>query len=255
MPLHPRTIAFAIAIVAAIRVHVEAATTLSTPINPDQDTVIATGVSNAFVNNNYGSAGAVSVAGASSGKKEQRAVMRFNVSTVISSFNALLGVGNWSIDSVTLQLAAQVPGGTNPLFNNPNVAGTFRIDWVPGDSWVEGTGTPATPTTTGLTWANASLGTAVSQGNQSYNGGTGLMSFTWTPTSEMMQDIMNGGEMSLELSAVTATMSGIFTSTNNGTPSNWPSLNFTASPEPSRALLIVAGMLGVMSRRRRNNPA
>lgn len=227
-----------------------AATTLS--VTPTQDTVIATGVSNAFINNNYGGAGAFSVSGTSAGKGAADGVLSFNVSSITSGFNTQYGAGNWTINSVILGLVAQAPGA-NSLFNASNVAGTVHVDWVPNDSWVEGTGTPNSPTLTGLTWANASLGTAESLGDQSYNGGTGAMSFSLTPSAGLLDDINNGSTATLELSAVTSTLTGVFASRSNGTSSNWPVLTITAAaaPEPGRMMLVMLGALGLCVRRRR----
>ena len=227
-----------------------AATTLST--TPTQDTTIATGVSNAFINYNYGGAGAFSVSGTGAGKGAADGVLSFNVSSITSGFNTQYGAGNWTINSVVLGLVAQAPGANN-LFNSSNVAGTFHVDWVPNNGWVEGTGTPNSPATTGLTWANASLGTAESLGDQSYTGGTGAMSFSLTPSEGLLGDITNGTTATLELSGVTSTMTAVFDSRNNGASSNWPVLTITASavPEPGRMMLIMLGALRLCARRRR----
>lgn len=227
-----------------------ASLTLST--TPTQDTTIATGVSNAFINNNYGGAGAFSVSGTGAGKGAADGVLSFNISSITSGFNTQYGAGNWTINSVVLGLVAQAPGANN-LFNSSNVAGTFHVDWVPNNGWVEGTGTPNAPTSTGLTWANASLGTAESLGDQSYSGGTGAMSFSLTPSAGLLGDINTGGTATLELSGVTSTMTGVFNSRSNGTSSNWPVLTITASaaPEPGRMTLVLLGALGLCTRRRR----
>ena len=230
----------------------QAATTLS--VTPTQDTTIATGVSNAFINNNYGGAGAFSVSGTGAGKGAADGVLSFNVSSVASGFNTQYGAGNWTINSVVLGLVAQAPG-TNNLFNSSNVAGTFHVDWVPNDSWVEGSGTPNAPSSTGLTWGNASLGTAESLGDQSYSGGTGAMSFSLTPSSGLLGDITNGSTATLELSAVSSTMTGVFNSRTNPTPANWPVLTITASavPEPGRLMLAMLGALCLCVRRRKTS--
>ena len=223
-------------------------------LNPDLDTVVATGPSNNFINNNYGGAGATSVAGASTSKGEQRTVTRFDVSTAASAFNTEFGAGNWAVDSVVLRLTAQVPGGANPLFNNPNVAGQFIIDWVSVDSWVEGTGNPNTPTASGLTWATLNLGTAQSQGTQGYNGSTGAVDYLLTPSAGLLADIMSGGYASFMLRASDPTMSAIFNSRSNGTTANWPVLTITASavPEPGRMALLMLGMTALLARRKRS---
>lgn len=229
---------------------VRGATTLS--VSPDQDALVSTGASNAFVANNYGAAGAVSVAGPGTAKGEQRSFLRFDVSSIKAGFDAQYGVGNWTITGVALTLLRQNPGA-NPVFNTSNVSGTFGIDWVPTDSWVEGTGTPNVPTTDGVAWndvATLSSG-AVSQGSQTYTAGTGQVTYTLTPTSGLLADITNGSSATLMLSTSSSSMSAVFASRNNGTSSNWPVLNVTATPEPARAALLLAGAFGFVIRRRR----
>jgi PEP-CTERM motif len=250
MTSHPRFFSRLLLIAGLFTSFSHAATTLST--TPTQDTTIATGVSNAFINNNYGGAGAFSVSGTGAGKGAADGVLSFNVASITSGFDTQYGAGNWTINSVVLGLVAQPPGSNN-LFNSSNVAGTFHVDWVPNDSWVEGTGNPNAPTSTGLTWANASLGTAESLGDQSYNGNTGAMSFNLTPSAGLLGDIANGSTATLELSAVSSTLSGVFASRNNGTSSNWPVLSITASavPEPGRMMLVMLGALGLCVRRRK----
>ena len=246
----PRSLARLLLIAGLSTSFSRAATTLS--VTPTQDTTIATGTLSAFINNNYGGAGAFSVSGTGAGKGAADGVLSFNVSSITSGFDTQYGVGNWTINSVVLGLVAQAPGANN-LFNSSNVAGTFHVDWVSNNGWVEGTGTPNSPTTTGLTWANASLGTAESLGDQSYTGGTGAMSFSLTPSAGLLGDINNGTTATLELSGVTTTMTGVFNSRSNGTSSNWPVLTITASavPEPGRMMLVILGALGLCARRRR----
>ncbi len=249
----PRSAVLCLVLLSAI--HVRAATTVA--LTPDQDSVVATGIANAFVSNNYGGAGATSVSGSSAGKGEAQTITRFDTATAKASFDTEFGAGNWILDSASLRLVGMTPGGANPLFNSTNVAGQFLVQWVPTDNWVEGTGTPNTPATTGVTWTDiATLGTgAESLGAQSYDGTIAAADYYLSPSPGLLLDISNGKTASFILSAVSPTMTAIFVSRSNGTPANWPELNLTASavPEPGRAMLVMVGALSLVFRRRGNN--
>jgi len=210
-----------------------AATSVS--LQADQDSLVATGVSNASVANNYGDAGATSVAGSATTHAEQRTITRFNTASAKTSFDTAFGVGRWRIDSVKLQLNCVVPGGANGVFNNPNVAGSFRIDWIPTDTWTEGTGRPNDVTTDGVSWNDiATLATgAVSQGSQSFSGSTGLTNYTLTATTELLNDIIAGDKTSFILSPVSSTMSMVVHSRTFTNSSTRPQLTITASALPA----------------------
>lgn len=224
----------------------------------DGDALVTTGPSNNLTGNNYGGAGAIGVSATGMAKGEFKSALRFDTSTASSTFSGLYGSGGWTIDSVVLQLVVANPN--NPLFNSPNAAGTMLVQWLQSDLWTEGTGTPASFSTSGLTWST--LATLIAAGVQSegtftYNGdavGTTLQ-FTLSPTSGLTSDILNGLQTSLVLSGTSTGMTALFNSRNNGVAGNRPALIITASPtsvpEPSRALLLVVGLAGASLRRRR----
>src|SRR5262245_34505218 len=105
---------------------------------PALDAFVAAGPTGNLSNNNYGGAGAIAV---SSGlpQGEFQSVLQFNLSGAAGSFNSTFGPGQWSVESVTLQLTAAAPN--NPFFDSP-VAGQLGVSWMQNDSWQEGTGTP-----------------------------------------------------------------------------------------------------------------
>ena len=104
-------------------------------LNPSADAFVTTGgPSFILVSNNYGGAGALSIASPGSPKGEFQSVMQFNLSSVKSSFDSQFGAGQWSIQSVTLTFSNAVPG--NPIFNS-SAAGNFDVSWMQNNSWVE----------------------------------------------------------------------------------------------------------------------
>jgi hypothetical protein len=102
---------------------------------------------------NFGAAGALVVAPASAASGESQSVIKFNLAGGVSQFNAAYGSNHWNITGITLELTsnygvAGVPPN-NPIF--PVISGgQFVIEWLAGDDWVEGTGTPNLPTTDGV---------------------------------------------------------------------------------------------------------
>ena len=82
---------------------------------------------------NYGNAGTLAIAPASSTKGAFDSVILFNTSAAVSQFNTDYGAGDWSITGVQLSLASNfgVQGAqpNNDIFNTIN-AGSFGIDWL-----------------------------------------------------------------------------------------------------------------------------
>lgn len=228
----------------------------ATTIQASADTFVATGSgATDRTANNYGGAGAVAVAAASTGVGEERSVLRFDVSTAKASFDSTYGVGNWTITGVQLELTATGPN--NPIFNQPsNIAGSILVQWVPTDSWTEGTGTPASATTNGLVWTGiGALGTgAENEGTISFGGGnSGTADYTLAPGSGLTADLLSGGQITFILSAADGNVSAVFNSRTIGTVASRPGLILTVAPvpEPGRVLLLLAGMAGMTLRRRR----
>jgi len=131
-----------------------AATALPAPgasfsANPTADAFVTTGPTGNLAGNNYGGAGALALSAAGLPQGQLQSVLQFDLAGAISSFNSTYGAGQWSIQSVTLQLSASP--ANNAIFN-PSSAGVVGISWMQNDSWTEGTGSPAAPGASGITF-------------------------------------------------------------------------------------------------------
>src|SRR6266481_2097290 len=124
------------------------------------DAFLATGSSNNPVGTdltglNFGGAGTLVVAPASSVKGEFQSVIKFNLSNGVALFNTACGTNNWTVGGISLELTSNYGVGgvqpNNPIFNVIN-GGQFVIEWLSDDDWVEGTGNPNLPTTDGVTY-------------------------------------------------------------------------------------------------------
>ncbi len=200
-------------------------------------------VSAANPNNNYGGGGALSVAASGLANGEFQSLIRYDTSTAKTSFDATYGAGQWSVTSVMLRLTSTAPN--SPIFN-ASAAGQFSTQWMQNDSWVEGTGTPAAPTTTGITFATLPSFLSVNDaalGTFSYNGATsGSTIYTLGLQSGLTSDIVAGNLMSLRLFAADSAVSYLFNSRNFGTASARPELTITATPEPASLALLLSGV-------------
>jgi len=177
-------------------------------------------------------------------------VMRFDTTATIASLNSTYGAGNWTIQSVSLQLTATAPN--NAIFN-AQAAGQFAAGWMQNDSWVEGTGTPAAPQSTGLTFATLPSflsGSDEALGTFSFGGATsGTNSYALSLTSGFSADMGAGGLVSVRVSAVGSTIGYLFNSRTFGQVAARPGLVITAVPAPGAAGVFVG--FGVMAVRRR----
>jgi len=224
-------------------------------LNPAADAFVTTGPANNLATNNYGGAGALAISAAGSSKGEFQSVMRFDTSGAKSSFDTLYGAGLWSVQSVILQLSAAAPN--NAIFNANN-AGSFGLTWMQNDGWTEGTGTPNTPGTSGITYSTLQStfinpGVDEALGTFSYDGSSsGTFTYTLSASSGLVSDLLAGGLVSLRLSAADNAVSYFFDSLSFGTPANRPLLSITAVPEPeTAALLVLGGLLCAMRGRTR----
>jgi hypothetical protein len=220
---------------------------------PTMDAFVTTGETGNLVNNNYGGGGLLTVAAAGLEMGEAQSVMQFNLAGAVSLFDAQFGAGAWSVESVTLQITAG--NANNPIFNSP-AAGTFGISWMQNDSWQEGTGSPSSPGTTGVTFS--SLPGFMSANDESLGafqltGATsGSTTYTLGLTAGFLDDIESGNASSLRFFAMDDTVSGVFNSRSFGTAANRPVLTVVAVPEPGTVTLAGLGLaLGVLWRFRR----
>lgn len=246
----PKTVAAAATALLLLALPLRAATFA---LNPSADAFVATGPTANLSGNNYGGAGALSVAAPGLANGEFQSVMRFDLSGARNSFDTQFGAGQWSIQGITLQLTATAPN--NAIFN-PSAAGQFGIIWMRNDSWTEGTGTPAAPTTSGVTFSSLASFTGAGDeplGTFSFGGGTsGNNTYNLALTSGFNTDATAGNLVSFRLAAADAAVSYLFDSRSFGSTSLRPLLTITAVPEPGAVPLLVAGAGLLLAACRRN---
>ena len=210
--------------------------------NPISDAFVTTGPTGNLSGNNYGAAGALGVSASGLPKGEFDSVLQFNVAGAVSAFNAQYGVGQWTIQSVTLQLTATAPN--NPIFNT-SAAGQFQINWMQNNSWSEGTGTPTAPATNGISYTtlkNTFAGPGdESLGTFAFNGATnGTSTFNLSLAPGFASNLLSGIYVSLEMFAADTNVSALFDSRNFGAPGSRPVLTIDAVPEPEASLWALA---------------
>jgi len=212
--------------------------------NATTDAFVTTGPSGNLAINNYGGAGSIALAAPGLPQGELQSVLQFNFGGARSAFDAQFGAGLWSIQSVTLQLTAA--SANNPVFNTP-AAGTFGISWMQNDSWQEGTGTPAAPGASGITFSSLQgtfmSGSDESLGTFNFSGATsGASSYPLGLGPGLLRDIASGDNLSLRLFGADNSVSGVFNSRNFGTIANHPLLAVVAVPEPGTMALAGLGL-------------
>jgi len=219
-------------------------------LNPTADAFLTTGSTGSLSTDNYGAAGALSLAAPGLAQGEFQSVMQVGFSAAKNSFDAQFGAGQWSVQSVTLQLTAATPN--NALFN-PSAAGDFGVSLMQNNGWIEGSGTPAAPGSTGISFSTVSnfVGSADEMlGTFAFNGATnGTATYALKLSSSLAADILSGGTASLRLFAADSLVSYLFDSRNFGTASARPLLTVTVVPEPSFFALGALG-LGWLAYRR-----
>ncbi len=199
-------------------------------------------LSSAAPTTNFGNAGAL-IASGSAYTNQFASVLKFDLSTAATALDLAYGVGNWSLDSLNLELTAATP---NNLAFNANVAGPIAVQWLAVDSWTEG----------GINWngASALLTGAQSLGTFNYNGAnSGTTSYALGNSTGFNADLLAGSTASLYLSAGSPATSMVINSRNFTTLPNRPALIITASavPEPGRLVLMNLGAAASLLRRRR----
>jgi hypothetical protein len=224
-------------------------------LNPISDAFVTTGPSGNLSGSNYGGAGALSVAASGLAKGEFQSVLQFDLSTARASFDTQFGAGQWRIQSISLALTATSPGA-NVIFNS-SAAGQFGLSWMQNDSWTEGSGTPASPGATGITFSSLPSFSGAgdeSLGIFSFAGGTsGAATYPLSLTPGFSADASAGSLVSFRLSAADSAVSYLFDSRSFGTVSARPLLSIVAVPEPGVLSLLVAGgvfLCGVRCRQR-----
>jgi len=214
---------------------------------------------------NFGGAGTLAIAPASSTKGEFDSVIMFNTAAAVSQFNSTYGAGNWVVTGLTLSLASNfgVQGAqpNNAVFNTIN-AGSFGVDWLANDSWVEGTaggnGSPGYPNNSAVSFDSIpgllapgydSLGTYAytPPGNNLYQ------NYSLQLDAGLVSDATAGGNVSLYFYAADNQVSYLFNARSYA--SNHPELTFTvmAVPEPSTLAMVACGFAGLVAVRRWKN--
>jgi len=212
--------------------------------NAIADVFVATGPTGNLGNNNYGGGGALAVAASGLPNGEFQSVIKFDLTGARDAFDAQYGVGQWSVESVSLQLSSSPHN--NAIYNNV-AAGVFGVSLMGNNSWTEGTGTAGIPTGDGVTFntlqstfisgaADQGLGTFAFDGSTS-----GAHGYSLTLSPGLSADVLAGDDASLRLFAADNSVSYLFSSRSSA--SSAPELIVTAVPEPS-CLALVALALG-----------
>src|SRR5258705_13496524 len=170
---------------------------------PIADAFVTTGPSGNLSGNNYGGAGSVSLSAPGLPQGEFQSALKFDLGGAAASFDGAFGAGQWSVQSVTLQLTAAP--ANNAIFNTP-AAGQFGVSWLQNDAWTEGTGTPGSPGASGITFTTLQS-TFIGSGDESlgtfaFSGATpGAFSDSLGLSAGLVADALNGGILSLRLFA------------------------------------------------------
>lgn len=218
-------------------------------------------LSSANATSNFGGGGAVAVSAAGLPKGEFDSLLRFDLAAAKASFDALWGAGLWEVQSISLTLTANPPNnpiyngnGTGPSGTNVNTTGLFTLDWLANDTWVEGAGTPASPGTTGVTFADlASLigSSDETLGTFSFNGSnTGSTAYQLALTPAFTADLKGGNLVSFLAEPADANVAMVANS-RTGAIFSRPTLTIVAVPEPATAALAFSGLMVLAGRRRR----
>jgi hypothetical protein len=194
---------------------------------------------------NYGGAGALTISGAaatnSSGVSNGIAdtFIRFNTAAMVTNLNTSFGTKNWIINGVRLRVT-EVAAPANAIFNRGK--GAFEIRWISNDAWTEGTGTPAIPTTDGITYNDESLllTNTASLGTFTNSGADGIESFVLSLPPSFVTDIAAGGEIGLFLSSTDPKIGFTFNARSFGSTNARPFLEISAISKPGIASFMVS---------------
>jgi hypothetical protein len=203
---------------------------------------------------NYGAAGALSVSGANAvnGSGISNGVfdafIRFNTSDLLTNFNSLFGSNNWVINDARLRVT-ETGAPNNSLFNRGT--GAFEIRWIANDTWIEGTGTPNSPSATGINYNDEltlfNSTSDISLGTFTNTGLDGTLTFPLALPNAFLDDIRAGGEVGLCVTAVDPDIGFTFDSRSFGIVSARPFLEVSAVPGPALDGISLSGTDIVLS--------
>ena len=204
----------------------------------------------------------LAIAPASSARGEFDSVIMFNTALAVSSFNTTYGAGGWTISGIKLSLGSNNFGTqgaipNNNIFNTIN-AGSFGIDWLAGDSWVEGSGGGNGTSS----YPNNSMVTYDDIANLLSPGFDPLGDFTYTPPGNgvyenyslgldgnLVANATAGGNLSLYFFAADNQVSYLFDSRTGGAPTPELTLTATPTPEPGTVALLSLASGGLLALR------
>jgi hypothetical protein len=221
--------------------------------NSFADAFVAAGPTGNLSANNYGGGGALAVAASGLTNGEFQTVLKFDLSGARDAFNAQFGVGDWSVQSISLQLTSSPH---NNAIYNAIAAGAFGISLMQNNSWVEGTGTAGSPTTDGISFSTLQstfINNASDQNLGTFNfpgGSSGANTYSLTLSPGLLSDVLNGDQASLRMFAADEAVSYLFSSRSTAAPSSRPDLVITVVPEPGTLTLM--GLAAVLLLLRRN---
>ena len=206
-------------------------------------------------NSNYGSAGQLSVSDPTRPQGQYQSLLRFDLAAAKASFDATFGPGQWRLQAATLRLSTANPN--NAIFN-PNTAGSFGAGWMQNDAWVEGTGSPISPTSDGVTFNTLpSFLSAQDQPLGTFNfpgGNSGAHTYALNFGPGLTSDLEAGDPLSIRLfPEAGGTVAYNFSSRTFQTAANRPllTLSATAVPEPATGAITAVFTLLLAARRRR----
>lgn len=215
---------------------------------------------------NFGGAGTLAIAPASSAKGRFDSILRFNTAAAISQFNTTYGLGNWQLTGFTLSLASnfgdQGEQPNNAVFNRIN-AGSFGIDWLGHDSWVEGngggSGTPGFPANSLVSFNSISTlysGGSASLGTFAYTppGDNIYLNYNLPLNSSLLADTLSGGDLSLYFYAADNQVSYLFNARSFASNRPQLTLSATAIPEPGVLGLMMVSLGGLAAWRKAKHP-
>jgi hypothetical protein len=213
--------------------------------NAMADAFVATGPTGNLSNNNYGGGGALAVAAGSLPNGEFQSVIKFDLSGARNAFDTQYGAGQWSLQSISLQLSSSPH---NSVIYNNVAAGLFGISLMQNNSWLEGTGNASNPATNGITFnslENVYINDTADQalGTFNFNGGTsGVSPYSLDLSPGLTADLFSANQVSLRLFAADNNVSYLFSSRAAALPSSQPELIITAIPEPTGFALLILGL-------------
>jgi hypothetical protein len=203
---------------------------------------------------NYGFAGAVAVSGSAAvnGSGQQNglydSLLRFPMSSVVAWADGTFGTNSWVLTRANLRFV-ELGAPANTIFNRG--VGAFEIRWTATNNWVEGTGTPTAPTSNGVVWNDLATllngGADVSLGRYTNGGVDGPISFNLPLAEALVSGVKAGKQVSLYMTAASATVGFTADSRNFGTASAWPSLTLTIVATPAPVLSISPAGAGSVS--------